>query len=135
MLHDIGVSNVDKATSDDGEGARNIDRLKGRCPPAKRLQGIVTVGMAYEGLDCPEITHIACLTRCGRQNGWKRMLARPASIAARESGRRPHIIRQLSAVLAPPTFVAIETAPCSRRPGGESRRALLDPRPLRYRRR
>ena len=49
----------------------------------------MTVGMAYEGLDCPEITHIACLTQVRSAEWLEPMLARPASIAARESGRRP----------------------------------------------
>ena len=80
MLHHLGVTNVDKATSDDGEGARNIDRLKGRVPPAQRLQGIVTVGMAYEGLDCPEITHIACLTQVRSAEWLEQMLARATRV-------------------------------------------------------
>jgi hypothetical protein len=36
----------------------------------------VTVGMAYEGMDCPEITHVACLTHI-RSRGWlEQMVAR-----------------------------------------------------------
>ena len=91
MLHHLGVTNVDKATSGDGEGARNIDRLKGRVPPAQRLQGIVTVGMAYEGLDCPEITPIACLTQVRSAEWLEQMLARdPRDYSAgRDQNRRP----------------------------------------------
>ncbi len=37
---------------------------------------LVTVGMAYEGMDCPEITHVACLTHI-RSRGWlEQMVAR-----------------------------------------------------------
>lgn len=50
------------ATSDDTKDAREaIDAFKGR--GAAKLDVLVTVGMAYEGLDVPEITHLACLTR------------------------------------------------------------------------
>lgn len=37
---------------------------------------LVTVGMAYEGMDCPEISHVACLTHI-RSRGWlEQMVAR-----------------------------------------------------------
>ena len=50
------------ATSDDSKDAKEaIDAFKGRIKPT--IDVLVTVGMAYEGLDVPEITHIACLTR------------------------------------------------------------------------
>jgi superfamily II DNA or RNA helicase len=50
------------ATSDDSKDAKAaLDAFKGRTKPA--LEVLVTVGMAYEGLDVPDITHIACLTR------------------------------------------------------------------------
>lgn len=46
------------ATSDNQKVAlRNIDALK-----QGTIDILVTVGMAYEGLDVPEISHIACLT-------------------------------------------------------------------------
>jgi hypothetical protein len=49
------------ATSDDkAEALRNIERLKGNERP--HLDGLVTVQMAYEGMDCPSITHLALLT-------------------------------------------------------------------------
>lgn len=52
------------ATSDDTEEARrNIDRFK------KDINILVTVGMAYEGLDVPEITHVALLTNI-RSRPW-----------------------------------------------------------------
>ena len=53
---------VKLATSNDTKEAKEaIDAFKGRRQPA--LDVLVTVGMAYEGLDVPDITHIACLTR------------------------------------------------------------------------
>jgi len=52
------------ATSEDSERARsNIARFK------RDGQALVTVGMAYEGLDVPQITHIACLTNI-RSRPW-----------------------------------------------------------------
>lgn len=49
------------ATSDDDAQAREaIDRFKGRRAPATDC--LVTVGMAYEGLSVPAISHVACLT-------------------------------------------------------------------------
>lgn len=75
----IGERDVDIATSDDTEEARtNIDRLKGRTGPP--LKALVTVAMAYVGMDCPQITHIACLTHI-RANGWiEQMLARATRV-------------------------------------------------------
>ena len=53
---------ADIATSDDSAKAMEaIAAFKGRHKPT--LDALVTVGMAYEGLDVPAITHIACLTR------------------------------------------------------------------------
>jgi superfamily II DNA or RNA helicase len=50
------------ATMENVKDARDAIRaFKGRQQP--EAQAIVTVGMAYEGLDVPSITHIACLTR------------------------------------------------------------------------
>ena len=49
------------ATSDDTPGAHEaIARFKGRALPS--VDVLVTVGMAYEGLSVPEVSHIACLT-------------------------------------------------------------------------
>lgn len=53
------------ATSDDSPAAKdNIERFK-----RGRDNILVTVGMAYEGLDVPEITHVACLTNI-RSRPW-----------------------------------------------------------------
>ncbi|MDD5061961.1 MAG: helicase-related protein [Candidatus Marinimicrobia bacterium] len=50
---------ADIATSDDSESAlKAIKRMK-----AGKLDILVTVAMAYEGLDIPSVSHIICLTR------------------------------------------------------------------------
>lgn len=55
-LKSLGVNSA-IATSDNEKQARaNIDRFK------KSLDVLVTVAMAYEGLDVKPVTHIACLT-------------------------------------------------------------------------
>lgn len=62
-LQDKGL-NALIATSDDSQQARiNIERFK------QDVQVLVTVGMAYEGLDVPQITHVACLTNI-RSRPW-----------------------------------------------------------------
>jgi hypothetical protein len=69
------------ATSDDGAGARRAiaDFKRGAFP------ALVTVGMAYEGLSVPEITHIACLTQIRSKEWLEQMQARANRIA---SGKR-----------------------------------------------
>lgn len=53
------------ATSEDSDEAKdNIDSYK-----AGKVDILVTVGMAYEGLDVPQITHVACLTNI-RSKPW-----------------------------------------------------------------
>lgn len=60
-LQRAGFDNCAIATSDDTPAAlAMIERFKGKAKPW--IDGLVTVGMAYEGLDCPPITHIALLT-------------------------------------------------------------------------
>lgn len=65
------------ATSDDTPGAkRSISAFKGGAIPA-----LVTVGMAYEGLSVPEITHIACLTQIRSVPWLEQMQARGNRVA------------------------------------------------------
>lgn len=60
-----GISRCDIATSEDSAAAlKVINKMK-----AGKLDVIVTVAMAYEGLDCPAISHIICLTRI-RSTSW-----------------------------------------------------------------
>jgi superfamily II DNA or RNA helicase len=57
----LGLPHCGIATSDDtADALRNIERLKGNERP--HLDALVTVAMAYEGMDCPSITHVALLT-------------------------------------------------------------------------
>jgi superfamily II DNA or RNA helicase len=65
------------ATSDDTPGARrSIEAFKLGSIPA-----LVTVGMAYEGLSVPEITHIACLTQIRSVPWLEQMQARGNRVA------------------------------------------------------
>lgn len=60
-----GSVKVAIATSDDSkEATHNIKQFKG-----KTIDVLVTVGMAYEGLDVPQITHVAVLTNI-RSRPW-----------------------------------------------------------------
>lgn len=64
-MRQMSVARTDIATSEDSPAAKSvIDRLKGG-----DLDAIVTVAMAYEGLDCKQITHVACLTHI-RSRAW-----------------------------------------------------------------
>ncbi len=63
------------ATMDEGpEAMEAIARFKAL--DAKRFDALVTVQMAYEGLDCKPITHIACLTNIRSKPWIEQMLAR-----------------------------------------------------------
>ncbi len=64
------------ATMDEGSGA--MDAIEGfkDCRNERRLDALVTVQMAYEGLDVPAITHIACLTNIRSRPWIEQMLAR-----------------------------------------------------------
>jgi len=73
-LRDMGVDAA-LATSDDSDKALvNIERMKGHKKPA--VDVLVTVAMAYEGLDVKAITHIACLTHIRARPWIEQMLAR-----------------------------------------------------------
>jgi len=62
-LKALGVPRVEIATSDDSASAEaSIERFKRRTSDPGALDVLVTVAMAYEGLDVPEITHLALLT-------------------------------------------------------------------------
>jgi type I site-specific restriction endonuclease len=64
------------ATINEGAGAmKAIKRFK-RSIGADKTDCLVTVGMAYEGLDVKPITHIACLTRIRSKPWIEQMLAR-----------------------------------------------------------
>ena len=64
------------ATSDDSAlAAKNIDKFKQIDTP-DALGCLVTVAMAYEGLDVPPVTHIACLTHIRSKPWIEQMIAR-----------------------------------------------------------
>lgn len=65
-LKELGIRSK-KATSDESKEAqqaiRSFKKLCGQSNTRDAVDVLVTVQMAYEGLDVPAITHIACLTR------------------------------------------------------------------------
>jgi superfamily II DNA or RNA helicase len=72
----MGV-NAGIATSDESESAKDeIQRLKGEHRNLPARDALVTVAMAYEGMDCKSITHIACLTHIRAAPWIEQMLAR-----------------------------------------------------------
>lgn len=74
------------ATIDDQKQALlNIDRFKHEGTPPSDI--LVTVGMAYEGLDVPEVTHVACLTRY-RSKPWLEQCVSRACRTAYDNGQR-----------------------------------------------
>lgn len=63
-LHELGVDGVELAISDEPESHKRVKRFRhGSC------RVLVSVAMAYEGLDVPDITHVVFLTRF-RAIGW-----------------------------------------------------------------
>ncbi|HEY4000298.1 MAG TPA: helicase-related protein [Candidatus Xenobia bacterium] len=93
LLTGMGVTSA-VATSDESVAAqRAIKAFK-----AGKYEALVTVAMAYEGLDVPSITHLACLTRIRSKPWIEQMLAR----AARINRHAPEATRHLPArVFAP----------------------------------
>jgi superfamily II DNA or RNA helicase len=72
VLEEVEVSWV-IATSDDADAARTIKRFR-RHPQTAHV--LVTVAMAYEGLDVPDLTHVICLTHIRSLPWIYQMLAR-----------------------------------------------------------
>lgn len=63
-LQELGVSGVELAISDEPESHKRVRKFRsGAC------KVLVSVAMAYEGLDVPDITHVIFLTRI-RSRGW-----------------------------------------------------------------
>lgn len=63
-LHDMGIGGIELAISDEPDSHDTVKRFRhGLC------RVLVSVAMAYEGLDVPEITHVVFLTRI-RSVGW-----------------------------------------------------------------
>src|SRR4051812_32691946 len=60
------------AISDERDAVERIARFRLRPEPAV----LVTVGMAYEGMDAPEVSHVACLTQIRSVPWLEQMVAR-----------------------------------------------------------
>ena len=78
-------ASVSIATSDDSDGA-NKEIRKFKRHGHGSIDILVTVAMAYEGLDVPSVTHIACLTHIRSVPWIEQMLAR-ATRYDRHAGR------------------------------------------------
>lgn len=76
-LQDMGVARSEIATSDDSPAAQAaIERFDEPYAKGSALDALVTVAMAYEGLDNRAITHIACLTHIRSRPWIEQMIAR-----------------------------------------------------------
>jgi len=100
-VKELGVTRVQIATSDEAESAvAAIDQYKKRYTDPDALDVLVTVNMAYEGLDVPQITHLALLTHI-RSVPW---IMQALHRAARMVDEQTHIIayeRQAGFVYGP----------------------------------
>jgi superfamily II DNA or RNA helicase len=67
---------VSLAISDERDAAERIARFRLRPEPAV----LVTVGMAYEGMDAPEVSHLACLTQIRSVPWLEQLVARATRI-------------------------------------------------------
>ena len=81
-----------KATSDESQEAQEAikrfkkHRVQGNAKTKDAIDVLVTVQMAYEGLDVPAITHIACLTRI-RSEPWLEQAWARAARVDKEAGQ------------------------------------------------
>jgi len=74
-LRELGVDRAEIATSEDSaEALKVIDRYAKH--DTGSLDALVTVAMAYEGLDNPSITHVACLTHIRSRPWIEQMISR-----------------------------------------------------------
>ena len=64
------------AVSDVSDAQEAIASFRMRPEPAV----LVTVAMAYEGMDCPEITHVACMTHIRSRPWLEQMIARATRV-------------------------------------------------------
>jgi superfamily II DNA or RNA helicase len=86
-LQKLGIK-ASKATSDESKEAQlAIKKFKKsyNYGDAKAVDALVTVAMAYEGLDVPAITHVACLTHI-RSKPWLEQSWARAARVDREAG-------------------------------------------------
>ena len=66
------IDGVALAISDERDAIERIARFRMRPDPSV----LVTVGMAYEGMDAPEVSHVACLTQIRSVPWLEQMVAR-----------------------------------------------------------
>lgn len=80
-LHERGEERIAIATSDDSSLAQDAIR-RFKLPPkdANSIQVLITVAMAYEGLDVPAISHLACLTHIRSRPWLEQMIARASRV-------------------------------------------------------
>jgi superfamily II DNA or RNA helicase len=78
---DIAVSKTEEGNPDPGKAKENILRFKRKYTEPDALDLLVTVAMAYEGLDVPEITHLAFLTHIRERSWVEQAVARAARVS------------------------------------------------------
>lgn len=87
-LESWGAEKVGTAVSSDGSAAHEaIARFRGHGP--REIEILCTVGMAYEGMDAPRCTHLACLTGI-RSAPWVEQMATRSTRVDRGPGALPY---------------------------------------------
>lgn len=77
-LKDLGVMSAIATSADNKNAKKAIERFKTHGKDAVDI--LVTVAMAYEGLDVPAVTHIACLTHIRSAPWIEQMVTRAARV-------------------------------------------------------
>ncbi len=76
---DLAGDAVRLAVSEAGDAAEAIAAFRLRPEPSI----LVTVAMAYEGMDCPEVSHVACLTHIRSRPWLEQLIARAVRVDPR----------------------------------------------------
>lgn len=79
---DIAVSKTEDDKPDPGNAKEQIFNFKKDYADPSALDLLVTVAMAYEGLDVPEITHLAFLTHIRERSWVEQAVARAARVSS-----------------------------------------------------
>lgn len=121
---------VNIAISDDTEGARaNIKAFKvPHNGQAERLDILVTVGMAYEGMDVKGISHIALLTRIRSKPWLEQCIARAVRVDKKGDCGLDYDV-QIARVFAPDDLLFREVMALIQREQGEPARDLTKRQP------
>lgn len=77
-LKDLGIMSAIATSADSKDAKKAIERFKTHGKDAVDI--LVTVAMAYEGLDVPAVTHIACLTHIRSAPWIEQMVTRAARV-------------------------------------------------------